>query len=338
MLWGKIYVAKVLITGATGFIGNHVTRLCLEQGDQVRVMVMPGEDRSPLNGMDVEFVEGNLMDPESLVAAVQGVERLYHLAALFAIWTRDPDLHYKVNVDGARAMMQAAKKAGLEKIVFTSSVAAIGIPGNGQMANEETAFNSWPWASDYILSKYISHLLVKSMVNEGLPVTMVMPGLPFGPGDRAPTPTGTMILRTLKGQMKNYWDGGVAAVDVRDVAAGHVLAMAKGRIGESYILANSDGNMTNKEFLSMVGEVAGVKDVARNEVTGKTMLRVAKAAEMWSKLTGRAPMTTYKNTLYILQHGYVDSSKAVRELGLPQTPVETAVRDSVAWFRENGYA
>jgi dihydroflavonol-4-reductase len=331
-------VAKVLITGATGFIGNHVTRLCLAQGDEVRVMVMPGEDRSPLNGMDVEFVEGNLLDAASLSRAVKGVAKLYHLAALFAVWTRDPDLHYKINVDGARAMMQAAKAAELEKIVFTSSVAAIGIPGNGQIANEDTAFNCWPWASDYILSKYISHLMVKSMVNEGLPVTMVMPGLPFGPGDRAPTPTGTMILRTLKGQMKNYWDGGVAAVDVRDVAAGHLLAMAKGRIGESYILANSNGNMTNREFLTMLGEIAGVADVAKNEVSGKTMLRVAKAVELWSKLSGRPPMTTYKNTLYILQHGYVDSGKAVRELGLPQTPIETALRDSVAWFREHGYA
>jgi len=330
-------MANVLITGSTGFIGNHVTRLCLEKGDRVRVMVMPGEDRSPLAGMDVEFVEGNLLDAESLARAVQGVDQLYHLAALFAIWTKDPDLHYKVNVDGARAMMQAAMAAGVEKIVFTSSIAAIGIVGDGGWATEDTAFNSWPWASDYILSKFISHQMVKGMVSEGLPVTMVMPGLPFGPGDRAPTPTGTMILRTLRGQMKNYWDGGVCAVDVRDVAAGHVLAMEKGRIGQSYILANKDGNMTNKAFLGLVGDVAGVADVAKNEVAGKTMLRVAKMAELWSKLSGRAPMTTYKNTLYVLQHGYVDPSKAVQELGLPQTPIETAVTDSVQWFRENNY-
>lgn len=330
-------MANVLITGSTGFIGNHVTRLCLEKGDRVRVMVMPGEDRSPLAGMDVEFVEGNLLDAESLTRAVQGMDQLYHLAALFAIWTKDPDLHYKINVDGARAMMQAAMAAGVEKIVFTSSIAAIGIVGNGGWATEDTAFNSWPWASDYILSKFISHQMVKGMVCEGLPVTMVMPGLPFGPGDRAPTPTGTMILRTLRGQMKNYWDGGVCAVDVRDVAAGHVLAMEKGRIGQSYILANKDGNMTNKAFLGLVGDVAGVADVAKNEVAGKTMLRVAKMAELWSKLSGRAPMTTYKNTLYVLQHGYVDPSKAVQELGLPQTPIETAVTDSVQWFRENNY-
>ena len=331
-------MSKVLITGATGFIGNHVTRLCLERGDDVRVMVMPGEDRSPLQGMDVEFVEGNLLDPESLVRAVQGVQQLYHLAALFAIWTKDPDLHFKINVDGARSMMEAAKAAGVEKIVFTSSVAAIGIVGNGGFATEETAFNSWPWASEYILSKFISHQMVKGMVSDGLPATMVMPGMPFGPGDRMPTPTGTMILRTLEGKMKNYWDGGVCAVDVRDVAAGHVLAMEKGRIGESYILANKDGNMPNKELLAMIGKIAGVSNVAQTEVSGNMMLRVAKFAEMWSKISGRAPITTYKNTRYVLQHGYVDPAKAVQELGLPQTPIETAVADSVKWFRDNGYA
>ena len=331
-------MGKVLITGATGFIGNHVTRLCLEKGDDVRVMVMPGEDRSPLQGMDVEYVEGNLLDPASLSKAVQGVEQLYHLAAMFAIWTKDPNLHYKINVDGARAMMEAALAAGVEKVVFTSSVAAIGVGSGGEWANEETAFNSWEWASPYILSKFISHQMVKGMVSDGLPVSMVMPGLPFGPGDRAPTPTGTMIIRTLQGGMKNYWDGGVCAVDVRDVAAGHVLAMEKGGIGESYILANSAGNMSNKEFLTLIGQVAGVDNVAKNEVAGKMMMRVARLAELWSKISGKAPMTTVKNTRYILNHGYVDPAKAVRDLGLPQTPIETAVADSVQWFRDNDYA
>jgi len=330
-------MAKVLITGATGFIGNHVTRLCLAKGDHVRVMVMPGEDRSPLSGMEVEIVEGNLLDPDSLVRAVAGVEQLYHLAALFAIWTKDPNLHYKINVDGARSMMNAAMAANVEKIVFTSSVAAIGIVGNGGWANEETPFNGWEWGSEYILSKFISHQMVKGMVADGLPAVMVMPGLPFGPGDRAPTPTGTMILRTLQGKMKNYWDGGVCAVDVRDVAAGHVLAMEKGRIGQSYCLANKEGNMTNKAMLDLIARVGNVPDVAKNEVSGKTMLRVARIVEAISKITGRAPITTYKNTFYVLQHGYVDPAKAIGELGLPQTPIETAVADSVKWFRGNGY-
>jgi dihydroflavonol-4-reductase len=331
-------MSKVLITGATGFIGNHVTRLCLERGDEVRAMVMPGEDRSPLADMDVEYVEGNLLDPDSLPKAVKGVDKLYHLAALFAIWTKDPDLHYKINVEGTRSMMQAAMAADVEKVVYTSSIAAIGVAGKGAMATEKTPFRSWPFASEYILSKYISHLLVKGMVAEGLPATMVLPGLPFGPGDRAPTPTGTMILGTLKGQMKNYWDGGVCPVDVRDVAAGHLLAMDKGRVGESYLLANREANMTNKELLTLIGKIAGVDKVASREISTKTMLRVARVAEFISKITGRAPITTYKNSMFVTQHCYVDPSKAIEELGLPQTPIDTAIRDAVEWFRANGYA
>lgn len=330
-------MARVLITGATGFIGNHVTRLCLAKGDTVRVMVMPGEDRSPLDGMDVEFVEGNLLDPPSLQRAVEGAEQLYHLAALFAVWTKDPDLHYKINVEGARFMMRAALAAGVNKIVYTSSIAAIGTPGDGTPSTEETPFTSWHFASPYIMSKYISHLEVKGMVKDGLPVTLVMPGLPFGPGDRAPTPTGTMIIRTLQGQMKNTWEGGVCAVDVRDVAAGHVLAMDKGRIGESYILGNSDGNMTNKAFLQLVGRIAGVENVATREISRSTMLRVARLMEFYSRVTGRPAPTTVKNSSFTMEHFYVDASKAVNELGLPQTPIETALRDAIEWFRANGY-
>ena len=263
--------------------------------------------------------------------------RGYALAALFAVWTKDPDLHYKINVDGATFMMRAAMAAGVEKIVYTSSIAAIGVAERGELATEDTRFDSWPCASEYILSKFISHHVVKGLVAEGLPATMVMPGLPFGPGDRAPTPTGTMILSTLDGKMKNYWDGGVCAVDVRDVAVGHVLAMEKGRVGESYLLANKDGNMTNRQFLEMVGRIAGVPNVASSEVSAKVMLRVARLMEFWSKITGKAPMTTYKNTLFALQHPYVDPAKAVTELGLPQTPIETAITDSVQWFRDHGY-
>ncbi len=331
-------MSKVLITGATGFIGNHVARMCAQQGDVIRAMVMPGEDRSPLDGMEVEFVEGNLLDPDSLTRAIQGVDKLYHLAALFAVWTKDPDLHYKINVEGTRHLMHAAKAADVEKIVYTSSIAAIGTEGKGTLSTEQTPFTSWHFASEYIMSKYISHLEVKGMVKDGLPVTMVLPGLPFGPGDRAPTPTGTMIIGALQGKMKNYWDGGVCPVDVRDVAAGHLLAMEKGRVGESYILGNTDNNMTNQQFLQLVGRVAGIDNVGSKEISRATMLRVARLAEIFSKITGKAPITTVKNSTYTMEHFYVDASKAVSELGLPQTPVETAVRDSIDWFRTNGYA
>ena len=329
-------MGKVLITGATGFIGNHVTRMALDAGDEVRVMVMPGEDRSPLDGMDVEFIEGNLLDHSTFAAALKGVERMYHLAALFAVWTRDPDLHYKINVQGTEALMKAALQANLEKIVYTSSIAAIGI-NPGAMSNEETPFNSWPWASEYIMSKFIAHQVVQGLVSKGLPATMVMPGLPFGPGDRAPTPTGSMILRVLQGKARDWWQGGVCPVDVRDVARGHILAMGKGRIGESYCLTNTAANMRTKELLEMIGRIAGVEGIATREVPAKVMLRVARLMELWSKITGKAPLTTYKNSLYVLQEHFVDASKAVTELGMPQSPIEQAIEDSINWFRENGY-
>lgn len=330
-------MGKTLVTGGTGFIGNHVVRLALEKGADIRVMVMPGEDRSPLDGMNVEFVEGNLLDPESLKRAVKGVTHIYHLAALFAIWTKDPDLHYKINVEGTRSLMKAAMAEGVEKVVYTSSIAALGCPGNGDFSTEETEFNSWPWASEYIMSKYISHQMVKGLVADGLPATMVMPGLPFGPGDRAPTPTGTMILRTLEGKMGNWWEGGACPVDVRDVAMGHVLAMEKGRLGQSYILGNKEANMPSRELIKLIAKVSGVEGQAEKQVSSKMMLRVAAIAEWWSKISGKAPMTTVKNTVYTLQPFYIDPSKAIEELGLPQTPIEVAIKDAVDWFRANDY-
>lgn len=330
-------MAKILITGASGLIGNHVTRLCLQRGDHVRVMVMPGEYRSPFAGLDVEFVEGNLLDAGSLKKAVQGIEQLYHMAALFAVWTKDPDLHYKINVDGTRALLKAAMAAGVSKVVYTSSVAALGITEDGQPSTEETVFNCWPWASEYILSKFISHEMVKAMLHEGLPVTMVLPALPFGPGDRNPTPTGQLIVSALQGKMTNYWDAGLCPVDVRDVAAGHVLAMEKGRIGESYILGNRDANMTTRDFLRLVGEHAGIPNIASKQISPKTMLMAAHVAEFWSKLSGREPFATVKNTRFALKHCYVDPSKAIAELGLPQTPIDTAIKDAIEWFREHNY-
>ncbi len=328
---------KVLVTGATGFIGNHVARMCLEQGDDVRVMVMPGEDRSPLAGMDVEFVEGNLLDPASLAKCVAGVEGLYHLAALFAVWTRDPTLHFRINVEGANHMMHAAMQAGVTKVVFTSSIAAIGIPREGELANEETMFNAWECGSDYVLSKFMSHHLVLGLIGKGLPATIVCPGLPFGPGDRAPTPTGKLIISILKGEMKNYFDGGICVVDVRDVARGHLLAMQRGRVGEVYLLANKEGNLEQKELARLVGKIAGIADVATKPVPPWVMKAVARAMELWADITKRPPITTYKTSLFAMQRVYVDPAKAINELGMPQTPVATALADAVKWYRDNGY-
>jgi len=328
---------KVLVTGATGFIGNHVTRLCLEQGDQVRVMVLPGEDRSPLDGFDVEFVEGNLLDPPSLERAVAGVEGLYHLAAVFAVWTKDPTLHYRVNVEGANAMMRASMAAGVKKVVFTSSIAALGVREDGKPADETTMFNQWRYGTEYVLSKFISEQVVRGLIAQGLPAVIVNPGFPFGPGDRAPTPTGGLLISILKGQLKQYFDGGISAVDVRDVAAGHVLAMAKGRIGEGYLLTNPAGNLTIKDFAHLAARVTGVGKVATQYVGPKMMATVGRVMDAWASISGKPPATTYKNSMYAMQNVWADPSKAIKELGLPQTPIETAIEDAATWFREHGY-
>lgn len=328
---------KVLITGATGFIGNHVTRLCLEKGDDVRVMVMPGEDRSPLDGMDVEFVEGNLLDAASLEKVVQGVEGLYHLAAIYQVWTKDPTLHFRVNVDGAQTLLRAAHAAGVGKIVFTSSIAAIGVKGGGQMSDETTQFNQWRYGNEYVMSKYISEQMVRALIGEGLPAVIVNPGFPFGPGDRMPTPTGKLIISILKGQMKQYFEGGVCAVDVRDVAAGHVLAMEKGRIGQGYLLANKEGNISFQEMAQLVGRLANIDNVAVQKVPPWVMATAGRVMETWANISGNTPQTTYKTSMYSMQNIWVDPSKAVNELGLPQTPIETAARDAIEWFGQNHY-
>jgi dihydroflavonol-4-reductase len=234
-------------------------------------------------------------------------------------------------------MMRAAMAAGVNKVVYTSSIAALGIAETGQLANENTVFNTWSMANEYVLSKFISEQVVRGLIAEGLPATIVCPGFPFGPGDRMPTPTGKLIISILQGKMKQYFQGGLCAVDVRDVAAGHVLAMAKGRIGQSYLLANKEGNLTQKDFALLVGKVAGVPDVATKEIPPWTMAAVARVLEAWSKISGKAPMTTYKTSMYAMHNIYADPSRAIEELGLPQTPIETAIADASQWFRDNGH-
>ena len=328
---------KVLITGATGFIGNHVVKFCLEQGDDVRVMVMPGEDLTPLANMKVEVCEGNLLEKNSLRDPMQDIEGVYHLAGLFSVWTKDPDLHLRVNVEGTNYLLKSAMDAGVKKVVYTSSIAAFGIPSKGQLLNEDTFFSGWECAGDYVLSKFVSHHLVKGLISDGLPATIVCPGFPFGPGDRVPTPTGSLIVSILKGKMKNYFEGGICAVDVRDVAHGHLLAMQKGEIGETYLLANKKGNFSQQEFARLVGKIAEVPDVATREISPAMMKFVARILEGWASLSGKPPLTTFRNSMYALQEVYSDPSKAIRDLDLPQTPIEVAIKDSVDWFRDNGY-
>lgn len=325
---------KVLVTGATGFIGSHVTRMLLEDGHDVRAFVQPGAPTTNIDALDVERVEGDLRDPDALKRSLKGCRELYHLAAIYQLWLPRPALMYEVNVEGTRALMNAALASKtLEKVVHTSSIAAVGKRPGDEPADETTSFDVWDRANDYILSKYISELEVLDFVRKGLPAVIVNPAFPFGRGDIAPTPTGEIIINTIKRVIPGYMHGGFNAVDVEDVARGHLLAAEKGRIGERYILGGE--NVTYRAFAKLVSEIAGVWIPDVKLPTGAIRATVS-ASERIAKLTGRKPLATLKSFEYASQYVYFDCTKVRKELGLPQTPLRTAIEKAVAWFRERG--
>ncbi len=325
---------KVLVTGATGFIGSHVTRMLLDEGHDVRALVQPGAPTANIDALDVERVEGDLRDADLAKKALKGVRELYHLAAIYQLWLARPALMYEVNVEGTRSLLTAALASkSLEKVVHTSSIAAVGAKPGTEPADETTFFNLWDRANEYILSKYVSELEVLDFVRRGLPAVIVNPAFPFGRGDIAPTPTGEIVLNTAKRVVPGYMEGGFNAVDVEDVARGHLLASEKGRIGERYILGGE--NVTYRAFAKLVAEVAGVWIPDLKIPTGLIHATVS-AAERVSKLTGRKPFATVKAFEYASQYVYFDCTKARKELGLAQTPLRAAVEKAVAWFRERG--
>jgi dihydroflavonol-4-reductase len=326
---------KALVTGAAGFIGSNVVRELMSEGIGVRAMVLPGEDVRNLEGLDVERVEGNVMDPASLDRALAGCDTLFHLAAIYALWARDRRIFYDVNIQGSRNMLWAAKRADLEKIVYTASIAALGVREGKLPADEETPFNQYHKANDYVLTKHISQEEALSFCRDGqMPIVIVNPCFPYGEGDVAPTPTGKIILDVANRVQFMTYEGGINVVDVKDVAKGHVLAARKGRIGEKYILGNR--NVTMKELFEMAADAAGV-----NTRIIKMPLPITRLyGYLWKKLadwTGNQPTTTHQEVAYSSQYLFYDTSKAQRELGLELTPVEVSLERSLEWFRQNGY-
>jgi len=325
---------KALVTGAAGFIGSNVVRELLDEGVAVRAMVLPGEDQRNLAGLDVEIVEGNVMDPDSLDAGLKGCDTLFHLAAVYALWARDRKIFYDVNIQGSRNMLWAAKKADLEKIVYTASIAALGVKEGKLPTDEETPFNQFHMANDYVLTKYLSQQEALTFCREGMPIVIVNPCFPYGEGDVGPTPTGRIILDVANRVQFMTYEGGLNIVDVKDVARGHVLAAKKGRIGEQYILGNK--NVTMKELFEMVARTAGV-DV---RIVKMPMSLTKLYGYLWKKLadwTGNQPTTTHHEVAYSHQYLFYDCSKAQRELGLELTPVEVSMQRSLDWFEREGY-
>jgi dihydroflavonol-4-reductase len=326
---------KTLVTGAAGFIGAHVTRKLVERGREVRAMLAPNEDASPLDGLDVEIVRGDIRDPEACRAAVQGCRRAFHLAAIYKIWTPDDKVIFDVNVTGSANLLWACLRAGVERVVYTSSIAAIGQRDDGLPADEETPFNLWRDANAYIRSKYVSEQVALTFAREGLPLVVVNPTFPFGAGDRAPTPTGQILLNTLNRRSPGILDGGFNAVDVEDVAEGHLGAEERGRVGERYILGNV--NFLFKDFVRLIAEVTG-RAVPSRTVPYPVYYGIAAIAEMVSdRFTHKHPIATRKAVKYVHRPLFFDPSKARRELGLPQTDIRDTIRKAVQWFEEHGY-
>jgi dihydroflavonol-4-reductase len=326
---------RALVTGATGFIGFHVTRLLLRKGLQVRTIARRESDSSALVSLGAEVVSGDVRDYDSLFSALRDCDLLYHLAADYRLWVPDPATMYEVNVRGTRNVMEAALKRGTERVVYTSTVGVLKASVNGSPSNEETPVCFGDMVGDYKKSKFQAEQEVYGFVEKGLPVVIVNPSTPVGPMDVKPTPTGKMIVDFLKGHMPAYLDTGLNFVDVEDVAKGHLLAAEFGRAGQRYILGNR--NMTLREFFECLGRVSGRRP-PRVRLPYLPVLIAAYCDEAISRLvSGRRPVIPLSGVKMAKYYMYFDPSKAVRELGMPQSPVEGALAKAVAWFLENGY-
>jgi dihydroflavonol-4-reductase len=323
-----------LVTGATGFVGSAVARVLADRGHQLRLLVRPSSDRRNLAGLSADIVVGDLTDPTSLDAAAAGCRYVVHVAADYRIWVPDPQAMLRANVDGAVAMMRAAARAGAERIVHTSSVAALGQVGDGTLADEATPTNEADFVGIYKKSKYLAEKAVLDLARtEGMPIVVVNPAAPVGPRDIKPTPTGKMIFDAAAGRVPAYIDTGLNIVHVDDVAMGHLLALEKGRVGERYVLGGE--NMLLKDILALVADV----------VNGRPpMIRLPEAAvwpvafvmEKLAPILGIAPLMTRDHLKMARKKMFYSSAKAEVELGYQPRPVRLAVEDAVAWFRTNG--
>ena len=329
-------IVKVLVTGGTGFVGSHLVRALLERGEQVRCLVRSTSRRDNLNGLPVEFITGDLRDLASLQQAAKGARLIYHCAADYRLWCKDPNEMYQSNIEGSNNVMQAAFDQRVERVVYTSTVGCLGLTDNGSPANEETPVTIHDMIGHYKRSKFLAEEGVREWARRGLPVVIVNPSTPVGEMDIKPTPTGKILVDFLRGKMFGYVDTGMNLIDVHDCAEGHLLAAEKGRIGERYILGGR--NLSLKELFDALASVT--------EVASPTLRVPHWVAESYSRLenlwsinvAGREPDVPLESVKMSRHKMWFDASKAVEELGLRQGPIESALERAVNWFREHGYA
>lgn len=320
---------KSLVTGGTGFVGSAVVRRLLREGHRVRVLVRAGSDRRNLQGIEVEMVEGDLTDAASLARICDGCDAVFHVAADYRLWAPVPAQLYQTNVEGTRLLLEAVKRAGVPRMVYTSSVATLGIPTDGRPGDEAGAVALGDMVGHYKRSKFLAEELVRGYAAQGLPVVIVNPSTPIGPRDIKPTPTGRIVRDAMRGRMPAYVDTGLNVVHVDDVADGHWLAYRHGRVGERYILGGT--NLSLRELLFEIADIVGRKP-PRWRLPHAAVMPVAHVAEAWARLTGTPPIATVEEVRMSRKHMYFTSAKAERELGYAAGPARLALEDAVTWF------
>lgn len=327
---------NVFVTGGTGFVGGAVVRKLLVAGHTVRALVRARTNTRQLDGLPVERIEGELADADSLRRGMTGCDWVFHVAALYSYWGYPWDVFYQTNVEGTRRVLEIAAEVGARRILYTSSIATLGLPTGDTPADEDTPVTLADKIGHYKRSKFMAEEVASDFARRGLPVVIVNPAAPVGVGDHKPTATGQMIVDFLNGKMFGYVDTGLNIVDVEDVAAGHLLAAERGRVGERYILGGE--NLTLKQVFDLLSEVSGMLQV-RLQIPHGVALAWSYVDVTLARLNPRhVPAATPEKVRLSRLKEYYDSSKAVRELGFSQTPAREALRKAVEWYRTNGYA
>jgi len=328
------------VTGASGFIGANLVHELVARGHHVKALLRPGADTRGLAGVEFERVAGDVSDCAALERAMRGCDWVFHLAASYHLWLRDYAPMYAANVEGTRNVIAAAMAAGCSRIVYTSTGGCIGLPKgvNGTLTptDEATPVSEAEMNNHYKLSKWRAEVVARELAAKGAPIVIVNPSAPIGPRDGKPTPTGQIVVDVLNRAIPAFIDTGLNFVHVRDVAIGHILAAERGRIGERYILGNADGNWTMKQALDVLAEITG-QPAPKFQTPHALAFLAACAGEAAAALTGKPPRASFAGVGMARHKMWFNPGKAIRELGLPQTPPRQALADAVEWFNANGY-
>lgn len=325
---------KVLVTGATGFIGGNLARELWRRGDDVQALVRPGSNRLTIQDTGITPVEGDILDRQSIDRAIQGSEAVYHVAAVYTFWSKNPAGVSQANVQGTKNVLESARQAGVSRTVYTSTVGTIGIPQTG-LGDEDTPLDPKSLHGHYKNSKHLAEQQALAFAAGGMPVVVVNPTLPVGPWDVKPTPTGKIVLDFLRCKIPAYLKTGMNIVDVADVVAGHILALEKGRPGERYILGNQ--NVSLEQIFDMLSQLTGLP-APRIRAPYWLVVGVGYADHfIEGTLLRREPVVPVEGVLASKHPAYVTCDKAINQLGLPQSSVTDALKQSVDWFVEHGY-